>query len=215
MPAELKLWERALLDQSRARQVRRIYEDSFLPLERVPFDQMLASVVSGREFMLILEEGETVLGFALLRWLVELKMLYLEFIAVDRSDRGRGYGGRILRRIIELAQARPGILGVILEVDSPDDEVEEEEKAVRLRRMQFYQRHGAELVEDNGAYFMPDFTGLGSMPMKLMWIPARPAAQGYPARDLRTWLVHFYREAYGRGEDDPFLQQILHRLPEH
>lgn len=211
MQIDLKRWERTRLDEKRAGQIGRIYEACFPPLERIPLAAMLDSVASGHELILTLEAGETILGFALLRWLVDLNMLFLEYIAVDPALQGQGYGGVMLQRVIEEAKTRPEILGIIFEIESPEDG-SPAERALRLRRIRFYARYAAELIEDHGAYRMPDITGLGSMPMKLMWIPTQPGAEGYPMRDFRAWLVDFYQAVYGLGEEDPFFQQILLKL---
>ena len=212
MDINLKLCEGTRLDEKRAGQICRIYAENFPPLERVPQSYLLESVASGAAFMLTLEEGDVVLGFAFLQWLTDQKMLFLEYLAVDHALQGGGYGGLILKSIIDEAKTRPGILGVILEIESPEDGVKTE-KALRQRRVMFYQRYAAELIEDHGAYCMPDITGLGSMPMRLMWIPTQPGASGYPQVNFRNWLIRFFQAAYERGEDDPFLQQILLKLP--
>jgi ribosomal protein S18 acetylase RimI-like enzyme len=212
MAIEQKMLQPSRLDERRAAQIRAIYEASFPPIERVPFEHVLDSIAAGDEILLTLEEGEAVLGFAWFRRLAELNALYLEYIAVHPAIRSQGHGAMLLEEVIRLAKARQGNLGVVLEIESPEDATGEE-KAARLRRVRFYRRHGGEVVEDHGAYLMPDFTGLGSMAMKIVWIPARPEYSGYPTRDLRGWIVGLYRAGYGRDETDPFLQQILRRLP--
>ena len=127
------------------------------------------------------------------------------------TARNAGLGSRLLQGIAaDLALANAA--GIIFEVEPPEDG-SAEEQALRRRRIGFYQRNGARIVEGAEGYRMPDQSKPGSLRMILMWLPLDQQAEMISGQDLRDCIVSIYTEDYDREPDDPLLQSILRTLP--
>lgn len=85
--------------------------------------------------------------------------LWLDYIAVFGEYHSKGFGGQMLG---ELKNLFCDACGIFLEVEKPDENV-----PATLRRIKFYQKHGAELVNNN--YLYPNAAGF--LPMDLYYIP--------------------------------------------
>ena len=207
-------WTNILLNDIRGNQIHEIYEYSFPDGERLSFTKILENVASGRDIFYTLEENGVVRSFALVRRLSDHKMIYLEYIATNKLFRNQGWGGKLLKEIIDDLSNDKFTAGILLEVESPDDkDIRLEEKLMRLSRIEFYKKRGGIIINDGGAYRMPNFSGSGSIAMRLMWIPFSPHYQNYPIKDLRKMLTQFYADSYERGENDPLLQSIIKSIP--
>lgn len=78
-------------------------------------------------------------GYAILRRMEGFPYLLLDYLAIFREERNGGYGTQTL----ELLKYRYGNQdGIMAEVEDPDDARDEAERALRLRRVRFYQRAG-------------------------------------------------------------------------
>ncbi len=197
------------LNLPRARQLQAIYDASFPPSERVPFDALANSIAAGREKLLIAEAGNRVLGLAVYRFISGMRMAYLEYIAVDPTIRSQGTGTLLMDAGKADVLREPAIDGIIFEVEAPEA-ADGEEKTTRERRIAFYMRRGAVRVNDRGAYRIPDFTHPGTtLPMWLMWIPLRITEVSYPLQNTAEWIGRFFQEAYGQGAYPEIMQQII------
>lgn len=74
------------------------------------------------------------------------KYVLLDYLAVCSHCRSKGYGSQVLPLLQETMKAYDGILG---EVETPEFGHDEEERAVRERRMRYYHRFG---FADTGLY---------------------------------------------------------------
>jgi GNAT superfamily N-acetyltransferase len=151
--------------------LRRIYEEGFPPHERADFTAVTAARQDAELSLALISDGQPA-GFALLRPLGGTGWIYLRYLVVDSAQRGQGLGGLLWEQLTaRLREA--GFTLLVLDVDDPDepgcgpDEVE-----VRLRRIRFYQRHGASLLPVAG-YRTPDVAAdsSGWAPMRLMTAP--------------------------------------------
>lgn len=110
--------------------VRELYESAFPAAERVPFETLVKTCENGARFTQY--RNDELLG---LSYIIELdRALFLFFLAVNESHRGGGIGGAILDSIIS-ASNKPIILDIEETSNLPETDV-------RVRRKNFYLRHG-------------------------------------------------------------------------
>jgi ribosomal protein S18 acetylase RimI-like enzyme len=190
----------------------RIYEESFPPAEREPADALLAEIRNGDRACLVAEQDMTIAGLAVWMPLPAVNVQYLEYLAVAAPLRSRGIGGELLDRLVlELASTEPGCQGIVFEVEPPGL-VDGAERALRERRIAFYQRHRASLVACAPDYRAPSFEGDGALNFLLMWLalPGGPAALEGPM--LRTCVTAMLVESYGLPAHDPLVEDVVARL---
>lgn len=116
-------------DEAARTGLRCLYEDSFPPEERRPWDA-LASLPDNFSVYGI-TCGGTVTGLITL-WRFEGEMVYIEHFAVDPAMRGSGIGKSVLAAVRRMASPLPVILEVEPEGSTPE----------AARRLGFYRRNG-------------------------------------------------------------------------
>src|SRR5215472_10926659 len=113
---------------------------------------------------------------------------FLEYLAVDADHRSRGVGGVLLDRLRAESSGDdpggPGGPGIVFEVEHPDHGPDGE-RDLRLRRIDFYRRHGAAVLEGVPCFRAPRLDGDGTLPYRLMWLPAAGAASQLDGAFLR------------------------------
>ena len=150
--------------------------------------------------------GGRVVFLALIHELAGTEFGLLDYMATERSARGRGIGRAFLRGMSE--ELRKQGRYFILEVEDP---ARGENRAERARRHDFYRREGA--VEMLGAhYVMPVKPGHAPEKMLLMVLPryGDGMMRGAVARRIITSI---YLEVYGRDESDPLLNSFINDIP--
>ncbi|MGE4353079.1 MAG: GNAT family N-acetyltransferase [Oscillospiraceae bacterium] len=95
-------------------------------------------IAEGRYFARGLFEDDKLLVYAF--FVKTEKYLLLDYLAVDRSVRGKGFGSLVLRYIAQMPEAQERIL--ILEVEDPDFSENERDRIRRIRRIGFYRHNG-------------------------------------------------------------------------
>ena len=113
---------------------KRLYRTAFPKEERVPWWVLrLSTLEQGVELTAYYDEG-MFCGFT--HTTVTEEVLFVMFLAVDDSERGKGYGSAILEHLKSKAQERPVILNVELLDDAAPNAAE------RVSRMRFYEKNG-------------------------------------------------------------------------
>jgi len=123
--------------------IKRIYELSFPSNERFfSVDEVLsdASLLEFAELTAVYD-GETLVGFYVVTNNTAYGYKYLQFIAVDTTIRGKGYGGRILVKLLD--ENMDKVFFGSIEQPVPGDEGYE----MKLRRQHFYERNGMIVVD--------------------------------------------------------------------
>ena len=126
--------------------IKRIYFEAFPKKERMPFPMMVAMSNLWNTQFLSFYDGGTLCGFAYLAF--NRKIVFIMFLAVDKSLRSKGYGSAILGKISEKHPNKKIIVSI-----EPCDEASSD-IALRRRRKAFYMRNGYEetgyMVKLNG-----------------------------------------------------------------
>jgi GNAT superfamily N-acetyltransferase len=173
-----------------------IYEEGIPASERKPLAVLLSDPAAR---ITVARMGDELVGFALVHLGKSADLL--EYIAVRAGLRGAGVGAR-------LYQAARGDRGrevpLLIEVDSargasPD-------RAIRLRRIDFYRRLGARQVVGL-SYVLPLPSPTGPPTMDLM-VDSWPDA-AVQRVTLRSWLQELYSEVYGQPRDDSRILAML------
>jgi GNAT superfamily N-acetyltransferase len=193
------------------RAVRRIYEESFPASERERFEDICQDIKQGRKTLTLISDAGTAIGFGTVTSLNFGGLYMLEYLAVDSKRRNQGVGERLLREILEHLSTDVGSKGLIFEVESPGV-TSDAEQDLRKRRIDFYRRNGAILIDDHGGYRMPDLSGPGSQAMNLMWLPVRSGEVWNDEIGLEGLIHLIFKMIYGRETNDPLLINILKGL---
>jgi GNAT superfamily N-acetyltransferase len=190
----------------------RIYEESFPRDERDESDALLESIASGdRTCHIVYADGDLV-GLAVLYTLSADHVPFLEYLAVDSGHRSRGIGSRFLRHITDrLRSAEQRTPGVVFEVETPEHAASDD-RLLRQRRIEFYTRNGAVLVDCARAYEAPNLAGDGTVPYLLMWLPLNPDIRELKGDMLRACVEAILTESYGLSPDDRLVTGVLARL---
>ncbi len=126
-----------ILDDMKKRDVRfvkALYKEAFPPEERAPFFMIKNRYKRGKANMLIARLSDKPIGLA---YLVEYgEIVYLFFFAVAAEERGKGYGGEILKAVIEKTRGKK----LFLAREQIDGNTEN--NAQRISRRAFYLRNG-------------------------------------------------------------------------
>lgn len=114
--------------------VKNIYFDSFPKNERMPFFMMVAMSKLWNTEFLAFYDGNTLCGFVYLAH--NKKIVFVMFLAVDKTLRSKGYGSAILQDIQNKYPDKKIIISLEpCDKDAPDIEL-------RARRKDFYIRNG-------------------------------------------------------------------------
>ena len=119
----------------RTKEIHELYDSSFPPDERMPFERILQKRDDKIMYLLSVEnENNKFIGFANIT--LCLDVLALNYFAIKPEYQGYGYGTEV---IIALKKRYPE-RSIIIDIE--DDEVECENQFQRKRRRSFYERLG-------------------------------------------------------------------------
>lgn len=102
--------------------------------------------------------------------------IFIDYIAILKEFHSNGYGGKLLEALKEEFGSKKGCF---LEVEKPDKNIPN-----TLRRVKFYQKHGAEKLEIN--YLYPNEKGF--LPMDLYYIKYNAPAEYLETKDFISKL---------------------------
>jgi ribosomal protein S18 acetylase RimI-like enzyme len=195
--------------------IQPIYMTSFPYNERVAFHFLEQMVIQGWSTLFISMEQDALTGFAMTSPLAHPGLHFLSYLAVDPNTRSQGTGSRLFRFILDDLQHGNNVTELIWEVDSdrPDPlSIQPKEREIRHRRIAFYQRNGAVLLDSVRDYKMPSMTGDEEIPVLLMWAASQPEVSPPAGERLRSYVKDIYNTIYGRGEDDQSVRRILESI---
>lgn len=124
-------------------EVKAIYDthmrDTFPPSELRPYKSIKALTNSGNYFCYGLYDEDSLQAYAFFSRAKNRAYCLLDYYAVIESLRGSGIGSQFFPLLREKLRHMDGIL---LEVESVESTENEEDQAIRQRRIRFYQRNG-------------------------------------------------------------------------
>jgi ribosomal protein S18 acetylase RimI-like enzyme len=205
---DIRVWACSTLAGPVAEQVEAIFIEAFPGVEREPFDDLVRSINAGSRWLYCASTRDGVIGFSVIRPLPGSQVVLLEYCATERTVRGRGLGTRLLQATVRHLEDNTNTVAIVLEVES-DEDGSPDERQLKARRIGFYQRNGARMIEAVTKYQMPNMTGPGSIPMRLLWLPVRGDVELPQGEGLKDLVVNIYRNAYHRNADDSLVQAIL------
>lgn len=177
-----------------------VYEAAFPPHER----RDLQEVVDAGSRVWIGRNDGTAIALALMGRLPRSRLGFLQYVAVARAHRSTGAGSAMLTSLSSALELEE-LPGLLFEIEIPEGGGSSE----RRRRLQFYERWGAEQIRCLRGYYMADFSTVGMrLPMLLLWRPLRILAQ--PRGDaLRAALTDIFETEYANHADARFLEDLL------
>jgi GNAT superfamily N-acetyltransferase len=202
-----------------ARQAFELYETSFPIVERDPLvrlQQGIARHAEGQEpagerahYGVAIEAGR-VAGLSFYGYYRPARLGYLAYLATQPETRGRGLGAWLFDQTLRglAADARelggPPPLGLCWEVERPDDAEAPAARLLRERRIGFYRRQGAVLLDDVRFVAPPMDAGLPSLAFYLMFkqLPGEPVGID---RELKRAIIDAtLLYGYGLERDSPY-----------
>lgn len=183
-----------------------IYEEALSPNERKS-RRIIETIPYRADYRIILLwDDEKVIGFSILFISEVFPIALLEYMAIDRHLRGGGRGAALFKQSVDLVGDR----WMIVEVDS--DREESPDRALRIRRKQFYKRLGCFQIPMLD-YLMPK-VGQANPPVMDLLLHPRTGHCSFSRSELRSWLQAIYTSVYDVREGDPRIQKMLAPLPE-
>jgi GNAT superfamily N-acetyltransferase len=200
-------------DPGAAARFAEIYELSFPPEERGGTAELLAGIAAGERLCYIAARGGKLIGFAVVFVLDDVSVALLEFMAVASQERNNGVGGALFMHLRANLLADAGTPGMVFEVELPE-EVDGYERTLRERRIGFYLRNGASVVDCAPRYRTPNLAGEDEpVPFKLMWVPLADEAPAELAGSfLRRCVETILTESYELSPNDPLVLEVVDGL---
>jgi ribosomal protein S18 acetylase RimI-like enzyme len=189
--------------------VRVIYESSFPPEERADFDGVADAVRAGARRLFVARDGDgAVAGFGVTRSMEPAGAHLLEYLAVAEGRRDGGLGGNLLDGVVGALRELGEAAVLLIEVE-PADDGPDEQRPLRARRLGFYERHGARVVECAPGYRAPRFDGPGELRYVLMWVPLADGVEPPRGEGLRAMVAALLVDGYGLDPDDRLVGAVL------
>lgn len=158
------------------KEVEEIYVANIPENERTPFDELKAMLDQKTRELFVAEVKDHVVAFGFVAHLKnaikDVNLYYLAYMAVEAGNHGKGIGSRYFQGMCKILKSRADAEGLVFEMES-DAVGSKEEKVVRKRRVEFYQRNGG-LLLDVPSYKVPLFEAGGNftaIPALLTWCP--------------------------------------------
>lgn len=167
-----------------------IYVASIPASERKDRDALARMTQSQCYRVHVAEHAGRVVAFGMVYHSEHHDFALLEYFATAPALRNQGIGGRLLDHILTAQGDTP----MLLEVEAPPP-TDPSGDSMESRRIGFYRRHGARVVEDFG-YVLPLKTA-GTPPPMVILVGAADGLTDIPSETLRNWLGDIYENVYG------------------
>lgn len=173
------------LERDKFHSLYRAHIERDFPPDEIPPEGMFARMLDEDEDLhgYMYSEQDVDMGYAFVR--IRGRAAFLFLFAVYDEYRGAGVGTRFMRELFDEIR---GCDYIVLEAERPETAGSDEERAVRERRLRFYEHLGytADRSIDYVVYYVP------------MWLMVRPLAGEAPRGEaLGAAMRGFYKFAKG------------------
>lgn len=118
-------------------------ERDFVPGEYAPYNVLYQQLQKGVQEAWILCEGERNVAYSICAGGHAKGYILISLLAVYDEFRGHGIGSAFLK---ELSRIYSDKQGIIVEVEKPENSLTQEEKFIRTKRINFYEKAGFNLI---------------------------------------------------------------------
>lgn len=214
-------------DSDLARQAFEIYEASFPLEERDPVERIANAMRRKQEmnrdpghishFLAAVDTGR-VIGLVMYSYYKKERLGFLFYMAIHLDLRGQGLGSwmfqQTLHRLEKDADALAGEppIGMFWEVERPHDATNEAERILRERRIRFYQRNGAVLMDWIDFTAPPLGEDLPPVPYYLMFRSSDNRKTSINRELVRAVIDSTLLYGYGVTPDSEYYRQAIASL---
>jgi GNAT superfamily N-acetyltransferase len=182
-----------------------IYEAEIPKAEQKTRAQILASLAHPDVRFWAYVRGGEVIGLSIVYAPRREGVLLLEYLAVAAKAQGGGIGSALFTASFAASRIDPGTM-LLIEVDSEDSDVDAAERAVRLKRKQFYRRLGCREVA--GFDYILPLENYGPAPKMNLLVLGMEEDRLETSR-LKKAVSAIYQNVYACAPDDPRLAAMF------
>lgn len=134
-------------------------KEAFPPEELKPLKRMLTMQAEGRYQVWGYYDEAELLAYACVY--VSERYALLDYYATTKLQRGKGHGSAFLKRLLEEIYSSQIML---IEIEAVEDAVDQADRAIRERRLAFYERLGFRLTLTEGFIYSVHYAVLDNQP---------------------------------------------------
>lgn len=141
-------------------------------------------------------------------------MGYLKFIAIRQDIRSKGYGSLLLQEVVDqvrqdgIRQTGWPYIGVVFEVERPEDAPDETQRELREKRIRFYEGNGARLLE--GVDYIAPPVAFDQPPLPFHLMARATTLKRLKGRRIRQMMIeNVLLAGYGESPESPFVRHAL------
>lgn len=188
-------------------QVMAIYKSSFPANERQPESTVKQRVDKGDSILYALvNEEKEVVAFAMFWDFRNSEFVLLDYFAVKKKFRNKGYGSYLLKNVFKLFIKKQKT--VVAEIEHPKFGRNRKD---RMKRLDFYLRNGCYILE-NVRYILPALDGKHKTEMLLL-VSADDENQKFSRKSIKELLTRLYTEVYRKDRKNADLTMLLKLIP--
>lgn len=199
---KLEIDQKETLDE-----IFKIYEASFPSNERQTLETLKIRLKEDKEVLFAAKINDEVVGIGFLFDILGSDFLLLDYLAVKENHRCKQIGEKFFRFLKDYANLKHKHL--LMEVDDPGFG---EDKALKLKRIAFYQKNGAFCLKDV-KYILPALDGTNSTEQILMIVPYNSKSE-FSGTEIKALVKLLYSELYEIQGDDKNLSKINESVSE-
>lgn len=191
----------------------KLYKSSFPPNETRPIGKIVEMLKNDENYHLYVSlDHDQVVGISLMYVFRSLSIGLLDYLAVDPGYQRREIGKKLFEFSLKKfkSDATNGI-GILIEVQR-ENAADVCEKNLRERRIRFYFRIGAKIMEKVNYILPPIHDGFGPEEMYLMIRPVGDL-HSLPKKSVLRYIGAIYSTIYQYQEND-LLNLVSQELPE-